>query len=138
MEQNFSNFDEWTEVARTGNYLIKEFGDDDMNWFVIKPAMGSFALVYRNDHPMHLAIKSFLDDNIPSEVLDTLVHLQAMMMNIIPDMQFVGEFSKIYTECVMRNTNTAISELSEEDVLSEDEAAEELADRIENMQKELV
>lgn len=135
MEQNFSNFDEWTEVARTGNYLVKEAGDEEMHWYVVKPAMGAFALVYRNDHPMHVAIDGYLSEQVPEDALDTLIHLQVMMMNIMPDAQFIGEFSKIYTECVMRNTNVAINELSEEEVLREDEAAEELAERIENMQQ---
>lgn len=130
MKEKFQNFDQWKEVARTGNYIIKEFGDDTMHYYAVKPVSGAWGEVFRNDHPMHTMIDGFLNDVVRGEWIDATVHLHAMMMNCIPDTQFISEFAESYLRLLQRMEIPSDDTQSEEDILREDEAAEQIADQI--------
>ena len=67
MKERFSNFESWTEVARTGNYLVKEWRDGELHYYAVKAAIGNWCYVVRNDHPMHVMLEGFVCGDVSGE-----------------------------------------------------------------------
>lgn len=130
----WANFEDWTLVARSGNFLIKEYVDDELSYYCIKAVSGNWAEVFRNDSTMYQIIASFLDgeDENMGNVLDTLIGFHYTMANVAPDRVFAEEFA-----ASVENLHKRIVEYAEannpqsnEEILAEDMEAEHLEEQM--------
>lgn len=129
----WSNFEDWELVAQSGNFLVKRFDDEELSYYAVKAAAGHWAQVYRNDHPMYHIIESFVntDDEHIGDVLDVLVTLSYTISSVAPDPQFVEEVYKSVESLHARIEAYANDGKSEEEILREDEEADELQEKFE-------
>lgn len=136
----WTNFEDWEFVVSSGNFLIKRYDDEELSYFAVKSAIGNWAQVYRNDHPIHYIIESFIntEDEHTGDILDMLMTLNYTMSSIAPDAIFVEEFSKSLLSLQERvdNFEKDNAEKTDEEILEEDKEIEEAKEQFDKLYDE--
>lgn len=129
----WSNFEDWEYVVQSGNFLVKYNEDGELRYFAIKSAVGHWAQVYRNDHPLFSLIEDFINtgDETIGKAIDLVITMNYTMSSIVPDEKFAREFYGSVKELLERLEEYKAEKsgrMTEEEILREDLEELELKD----------
>lgn len=98
----FEDFENWEEVGRCGNFLIKHNVDEELDYYAVKTTLGHQSFVFRQDHPWWNLFDLYAKGKVEDKAVETYLSLLFMQMSIIPDEKFVVDYIAIYESACAR------------------------------------
>lgn len=103
-------------IARVGNFIVTKENGNGMDWVSIKAVSGFWTMRFRQDNMMFRMVNEMAGDENLHAYLESWVKMCYLMSNCMPDLDFMEEFYKSYSDWSERQAKS-------EEVLSDEEDA---------------
>lgn len=122
------------EIARIGNFSLTKEEGNGHEWISIKAISGFWTLRFRDDNSMFHFIIDMVEDKSFHDYLEAYIKMCYVICNTTPDLDFMGEFFKSYSDYQER-VNAKVEKISDEEdaeILEEERVYHEMKDKEKN------
>lgn len=122
---------------RAGNMILRVVKEDEVEYLVVKTAVGQFELKLRSDTMMFNIIASLMENN-EEGMYSALAHLFFVFCSTAPDEEYLNDIVKAIDACNMRMVAAFKNNEEDEDekkIIEDMEYAFSLAENIEENSK---
>lgn len=102
-------------LVELDQFIVSKEGSNEHDWISIKAVSGFWTMRFRDDNMMYHSIVGMAEDDSLHDYLEAFIRMCYVMSNTLLDLDFIGDFFKIYSELQDRMLAKSPSISDEED-----------------------
>lgn len=91
-----------TNGIQVGNFIVTRDNGSEHDWISIKAVSGFWSMRFRDDNGMFSRIRELTNNEELREYLETWIKVCFLISNATPDVKFMEEFFKSYSDLTER------------------------------------
>ena len=110
-----------TNGIQVGNFIVTRDNGSEHDWISIKAVSGFWSMRFRDDNGMFSRIRELANNKELREYLETWIKVCFLISNATPDVKFMEEFFKSYSDLTerLRSLQQSVSPEDDAKILEE-------------------